>query len=335
MRCTNAADAALRRPAHQRADEGHARRRTSCTPRSPRTARSRREPLRRAPAGLPLLSRRRRPRASTARPARNAAAHVLARGAGDARAPRRRRQERRVQAHAAAAGSCGSGEEIAQLEPSEDPLKPVCHRPRGRAPRRAGQGEGAGAARHVAGARAIAERLKPLVEIGKAEDIPGLARGIAFRLARELRRAAARDGRRRDQGSSIRRRALSCASTACASARSTSISRPLLKPAAAELALTLVVAEERRHEHGLDCSMRCPSCRGRADLAGAPTRALPRRSIAPAAITCAGRARCASTCSSGWPISSGRCSRGARAPRIPCRRRRARPATAASRPRPR
>ena len=29
----------------------------------------------------------------------------------------------------------------------------------------------------------IADKLKPLVEIGKAEDIAGLARGIAFRLS--------------------------------------------------------------------------------------------------------------------------------------------------------
>ena len=30
----------------------------------------------------------------------------------------------------------------------------------------------------------IADKLKPLVEIGKAEDIAGLARGIAFACAR-------------------------------------------------------------------------------------------------------------------------------------------------------
>ena len=72
----------------------------------------------------------------------------------------------------------------------------------------------------------IAERLKPLVEIDSAQDIAGLARGIAFRLKENfgvLRRESV-DARR--SARSISRLGRSCASTASASAPSTSISRP-------------------------------------------------------------------------------------------------------------
>ena len=76
-------------------------------------------------------------------------------------------------------------QEIAQLEPGDDPLKPsvaILADEHLSAPDR----------EKVQGrldawiAQTIAEKLKPLVEIGKAEDISGLARGIAFRLRENI-----------------------------------------------------------------------------------------------------------------------------------------------------
>jgi ATP-dependent RNA helicase SUPV3L1/SUV3 len=72
-------------------------------------------------------------------------------------------------------------EEIAQLEAGEDPLKPTVavladdHLP---APER----EKVQARLNTWITEVIGERLKPLVEIAAAQDISGLARGIAFRL---------------------------------------------------------------------------------------------------------------------------------------------------------
>ena len=107
-RAARAADPALRRPAHQRADEGPARRRTSSTPRSPRTApctsRSTSSAACRASASFPT----RRPRASTARPRatppptcspRSSAMRVRRVGVG---------QERCLQADARGRRCCGA-----------------------------------------------------------------------------------------------------------------------------------------------------------------------------------------------------------------------------------
>lgn len=72
-------------------------------------------------------------------------------------------------------------EEIAQLEAAEDPLKPQIQLlvdEHMSAPDK----EKVQARLETWRDDLIAERLKPLVDIGKAEDVTGLARGIAFRL---------------------------------------------------------------------------------------------------------------------------------------------------------
>ncbi len=74
------------------------------------------------------------------------------------------------------------GEEIAQLEAGDDPLKPrvvllVDEHLQGPDKEKVQERLNAWMS------EAIATRLKPLVELSKAEDVAGLARGIAFRLA--------------------------------------------------------------------------------------------------------------------------------------------------------
>ena len=112
--------------------------------------------------------------------ARNAAAHVLSRELG-------MRTRRVVAAKNDAfkltrrAQILWRDDEIARLEPGEDPLKPTVV---------------VTADEHLSGpdkekvrerlntwiAETVGERLKPLVEIANAKDVSGLARGIAFRL---------------------------------------------------------------------------------------------------------------------------------------------------------
>jgi ATP-dependent RNA helicase SUPV3L1/SUV3 len=112
--------------------------------------------------------------------ARSAAAQVLSRELG--------MRARRVAAAKADAFKISRNarvlwrdEEIAVLEPSEDPLKPQISL--------LADEHLSGPDREKVQARleawrdeVIAERLKPLVDISKAEDLTGLARGIAFRL---------------------------------------------------------------------------------------------------------------------------------------------------------
>ncbi len=129
------------------------------------------------------------------------------------------------------------GQEIAQLEASDDPLKPsvgVLADEHLSAPDR----EKVQARLEAWVTQAIAERLKPLVEIGKAEDISGLARGIAFRLRENLGIL-----RRETIGEEIK----ALDQTARAQLRKYGVRfgafniyfPTLLKPAAAELALAL------------------------------------------------------------------------------------------------
>ncbi len=128
-------------------------------------------------------------------------------------------------------------EEIAQIEPTDDPLKPTVsllvdeHL--------------SGPDREKVQARleawltqTIAEKLKPLVEIGKAEDIAGLGRGIAFRLRENLgvlrRETVAEEIKSLDQNARAQLRKYGVRFGAF------NIYFPiLLKPAAAELILTL------------------------------------------------------------------------------------------------
>ncbi|MEZ5850804.1 MAG: helicase-related protein [Hyphomicrobiaceae bacterium] len=128
-------------------------------------------------------------------------------------------------------------EEIARLEAGEDPLKPTVV---------------VLADEHLTGpdkeriqqrldawiGEIIAERLKSLVELKNAEDITGLARGIAFRLVESLgalkRESIAEEMRQLDQPSRAQLRKYSVRFGAF------NIFLPLLlKPAAADLTLTL------------------------------------------------------------------------------------------------
>ena len=168
--------------------------------------------------------------------ARNAAAQVLARELS-----MRTRRVAAAQADAFQLSQRGviawKGEEIAQLESSDDPLKPsvsVLADEHLSAPDR----EKVQARLDAWVAQTIAEKLKPLVEIGQAEDISGLARGIAFRLRENLGIL-----RRETVGEEIK----ALDQTARAQLRKYGVRfgafniyfPTLLKPAAAELALTL------------------------------------------------------------------------------------------------
>jgi ATP-dependent RNA helicase SUPV3L1/SUV3 len=128
-------------------------------------------------------------------------------------------------------------EEIARLEKSDDPLKPgvviLCDE-------------------HLTGpdkeriqerlntwiVEIIGERLKPLVEIAKAEDVTGLARGIAFRMTEQFgvlqRDSVAEEVRTLDQTARSQLRKYGVRFGAF-----NIYFPPLLKPAAADLALTL------------------------------------------------------------------------------------------------
>jgi len=140
-------------------------------------------------------------------------------------------------------------QEIARLEPGEDPLKPIVVMI---------------ADEHLSGpdkekvqgrlnawlTGLINERLKPLVEIDQAQDIAGLARGIAFRLKENFgilrRESVAEEIRSLDQPARSQLRKYGVRFGAF------NIYFPvMLKPAATELATILWVLK-RGAEHGLD-----------------------------------------------------------------------------------
>jgi ATP-dependent RNA helicase SUPV3L1/SUV3 len=128
-------------------------------------------------------------------------------------------------------------EEIAQLGKSDDPLKPtveiLCDEhltgpDKERIQERLNTWVG----------EIIGERLKSLVEISKADDISGLARGIAFRMTEQFgvlqRETVAEDVRTLDQAARAQLRKYGVRFGAF-----NIFFPPLLKPAAADLALTL------------------------------------------------------------------------------------------------
>jgi ATP-dependent RNA helicase SUPV3L1/SUV3 len=128
-------------------------------------------------------------------------------------------------------------EEIAQLEATDDPLKPsvaILADEHLSAPDR----EKVQARLDTWVTQTIAEKLKPLVDIGQAEDVSGLARGIAFRLRENLgvlkRDTVAEEIKALDQTARAQLRKYGVRFGAF------NIYFPLLlKPAAAELILTL------------------------------------------------------------------------------------------------
>ncbi len=129
--------------------------------------------------------------------ARHAAAQVLSRELG-----MRARRVAAAKADAFKVTRAGRvlwrDEEIAVLEASDDPLKPTVSL--------LADEHLAGPDREKIEARlaawrdeVIADKLKPLVDLAKAEDVTGLARGIAFRLAESFGIAEARNRRRHDE----------------------------------------------------------------------------------------------------------------------------------------
>jgi ATP-dependent RNA helicase SUPV3L1/SUV3 len=139
--------------------------------------------------------------------------------------------------------------EIARLEAGEDPLKPtlvVLADEHLAAPDKARIQERL----NTWIAELIGERLKPLVEVDAAQDIAGLARGIAFRLKENLgvlrRETVAEEIRSLDQPARAQLRKYGVRFGAF------NIYFPtLLKPASSELAVVLWMLK-RGDEHGLD-----------------------------------------------------------------------------------
>ena len=173
--------------------------------------------------------------------ARNAAAQVLARELS-----MRARRVAAAQVDAFQITRRGQivwkGEEIAQLAATDDPLKlsvAILADEHLSAPDR----EKIQAKLETWVAQTIAERLKQLVEIGKAEDVAGLARGIAFRLRENLgilkRETVADEIKSLDQTARAQLRKYGVRFGAF------NIYFPmLLKPAAAEITLTLWALRE-------------------------------------------------------------------------------------------
>ena len=181
-------------------------------------------------------------------------------------------------------------------------------------------------------AQAIAEKLKPLVEIGKAEDIAGLARGIAFRLRENLgvlrRETVAEEIKSLDQTARAQLRKYGVRFGAF------NIYFPtLLKPAAAELALTLWSLKNAgtRGRLSIDALPEAPRagphlvCTRRPGLPEAFYRAYGYHVCGPRAVRIDMLERLADLIR---PLLAWRRAARARRPR------RARPATAASPPRP-
>jgi ATP-dependent RNA helicase SUPV3L1/SUV3 len=179
---------------------------------------------------------------------RNAAAHVLVRELG-------MRVRRVASAKNEAFKLSRNGrivwrdEEIARLEAGEDPLKPIVvviadeHLT-------AADKEKVQERLNTWTTELIAERLKPLVEIDKAEDIAGLARGIAFRLKESFgilrRETIAEEMRSLDQPARAQLRKYGVRFGAF------NIFFPtLLKPASSELAASLWILKHGT-QHGID-----------------------------------------------------------------------------------
>lgn len=143
------------------------------------------------------------------------------------------------------------GDDIAQLEASDDPLKPQVSLIADESL------QGADRERVLQRCQdwvtqAIAERLKPLVDIATAEDVDGLGRGIAFRLRENLgvlkRDEVAEELKSLDQNSRAQLRRYGVRFGAF------NIFFPaLLKPAAADLLLTLWCLRYGK-DHGIDPS---------------------------------------------------------------------------------
>ena len=179
---------------------------------------------------------------------RNAAAHVLARELG-------MRVRRVVAAKNDAFKLTRNGHiewreaEIARLEAGDDPLKPnvvVLADDHLSAPEKEKLQERL----DTWMAEIVGERLKPLVEIAKAEDISGLARGIAFRLKENFgvlrRESVAEEIRSLDQPARAQLRKYGVRFGAF------NIYFPtILKPVCSELAAALW-AVKHAGEHGLD-----------------------------------------------------------------------------------
>jgi ATP-dependent RNA helicase SUPV3L1/SUV3 len=128
-------------------------------------------------------------------------------------------------------------EEIGQLEATDDPLKPTVSLLADEY-LSASDREKVQARLETWLSQTIAEKLKPLVDIGNAEDVTGLARGIAFRLRENLgvlrREAVAEEIKSLDQNARAQLRKYGVRFGAF------NIYFPtLLKPAPAELVLTL------------------------------------------------------------------------------------------------
>ncbi|MFM1814425.1 MAG: hypothetical protein RLZ98_1120 [Pseudomonadota bacterium] len=158
------------------------------------------------------------------------------------------------------------GEEIARLEPGEDVLKPQIVLISDDNLQPADQGRVTERLNSWLTTN-ISERLKPLVDIAVADDIQGLARGIAFRMCEDLgalkRDLVANEVKSLDQNARAQLRKYGVRFGAF------NVYCPvLLKPAAAELTLTLWTLKHAK-AHGLDPAA-LPET-PRAGLTSAPT----------------------------------------------------------------
>src|SRR5450756_1961526 len=163
----------------------------------------------------------------------------------------------------------------------------------------------------------IEKLLAPLFSLTAADDVTGMARGIAFQLVESLGvLERARRWPRRSRASTSRR-ARPCANTACASAPITSICRSCSSRRRARW---------RRNCGRLNTRARTPKASANCCIsppAGEPrsrwTRRHRNRSTAPPAIAWRASARCASIFWSGSPISSARRCPGAKPRPAPSR----------------
>ena len=146
----------------------------------------------------------------------------------------------------------------------------------------------------------IERLLAPLFALAAAEDITGIARGVAFQLIESIgvleRQKVAEDVKGLDQPS----RADCCANTACASAPIISTCRRCSSPRRAasrrSSGCSSTAARTTRASTNCSGSLRAAAPRSRS------TRTRRSRSTAPSAIGCAASARSASTSWSGSPI---------------------------------
>ena len=144
----------------------------------------------------------------------------------------------------------------------------------------------------------IEKLLGPLFELAAAEDVTGIARGIAFQLVEALgvleRQKVAEEVKGLDQPA----RAV-CANTACASAPITSICRRCSSRRRARWRRSCGRSSTSGPKtKGLDAIERLAASGGRSIAAD---KDVAKRSTAPPAIACAASARCASIFWSGWP----------------------------------